>query len=83
MCRRDSPLVREAVERVCAKYAEIMSVELARGVPDDEGVLQIRLTLAPGFDEPGIEALVTAVAEGLVEETEARSRIDRVGFTIS
>ena len=79
----EDEVVRDAVAQVCSQYSEITEVAVGPGPQDGSGVLQVTLTLAPGFDQAGIEALVSTVAEELAAQDEVRSRIAGLGFTIT
>ena len=68
--------------RLCARVEEITDHSLAAGVPDGQGVLQIRLTLVPGLTEDAVQDLVTAIAEELATDGELRARVDGLSFAI-
>jgi len=78
----EDPFVADAVARLCARVEEITDHSLAAGVPDGQGVLQIRLTLVPGLTEDAVQDLVTAIAEELATDGELRARVDGLSFAI-
>ncbi|MFX4288135.1 SseB family protein [Janibacter sp. G349] len=78
----EDPFVADSVARVVARHDEVTDHDLAAGVPDGQGVLQVRLTLVPGLDEEGVRALVTAIAEALATDGELRARVDGLSFTV-
>ena len=78
----EDPFVADSVARVVARHDEVTDHDLAAGVPDGQGVLQVRLILVPGLGEEGVRALVTAIAEALATDGELRARVDGLSFTV-
>lgn len=78
----EDPFVEQSVERACAEHPEITGTELVEGIPDGQGVLQVRLTLVPGLQVEEVQALVTAVAEQLATDGELRARVDGLSFAV-
>jgi hypothetical protein len=78
----EDPFVAQSVARVVADHAEVTGHDLTEGVPDGQGILQVRLTLVAGLDEPAVRALVTEVAEKLATDGELRARVDGLSFAI-
>lgn len=78
----EDPFVASAIERICAAYPAVQEHSLSPGVPDGQGVLQIRLTLMPGLTEDQVQQLVTEMAEELAADGELRARIDGLSFSV-
>lgn len=74
------PFVEQSVERVVADREEVLEVDLVDGAAP--GQLTVRLTLVPGLEASGVQAIVTAIAEQLATDGEFRARVDGLAFTV-
>lgn len=75
------PFVAEALSRAAADELDVVDCH-GEGDPAGAGSLRVVLSLRPGLDDEGVQALATRVAERLATDGEVRARIDALSFTI-
>lgn len=73
----DDPFVRAAVERVLRDEPDARGVVLEDA---GEGILRVRIALAPGLDQTQLQELAQRVGERLATDGETRARIEGLAF---
>ena len=69
--------VRSAIGQAVRVEEAVLAQECVDG---GEGVLRLRLTLAPGLSQDEVRALATRVGERLAADGETRARIEALAF---
>jgi hypothetical protein len=75
------PFVAQALIRATADEQDVVGCS-GQGGSDEPGVLRVVLSLRPGLDAGGVQALATRIGERIATDGEARARIDGLSFTI-
>jgi hypothetical protein len=75
------PFVVKALARATADEEDVIACS-READPAGAGTLRVVLTLRPGLDAAGVQALATRVGERIATDGEARARIDGLAFTI-
>jgi len=75
------PFVAQALSRAAVDEADVIDC-IGELDPAGAGTLRVVLSLRPGLDDKGVQALATRIAERVATDGEARARIDALSFTV-